>query len=257
MECWALLVGVDRLGAEGGGTNLFDARDSIWLEEASMRGLILTLAAAGMAIAGAPSAFAAPVPAYSWTGCYIGAHAGAASSHTVVTDEVDGYEIATLNASAAAGGVQGGCDYQFSPQWVAGFQGMYTGTGLTAATTSDILDPLTLHGAIPWVATFTGRIGFLPKPDFLIYAKGGAAWNHTDAKLMYDDMLVSEMPFDQTGWTLGLGAEKKMGMWSVFAEYNYLGFTPQEVSFPGPDIGVVNQNVQLFTVGVNLRFGGP
>ena len=45
--------------------------------------------------------------------------------------------------------------------------------------------------------------------------------------------------------------------WSVFAEYDYLGFTDKMVTLAsGKNIGTVHQNVQVALIGVNFRFAG-
>jgi outer membrane immunogenic protein len=189
-----------------------------------------------------------------WTSCYVGGNLGGAWSHTNVNDELSGYLIASLDADAVIGGGQIGCDYQLNSQWVVGVQGLIDATGLKSDTTSLALDPLTLHGSIPWVGTLTGRFGYLPAPDWMIYAKGGVAWNHTDSSLTYLGSTVSKVGFGQTGWTAGIGAEWKANpRWSFFGEYDYMGFSASTVTLPGPNIGVVNQNVQAVLFGVNFH----
>ena len=95
--------------------------------------------AGAAAIATSPAALAAdlamppaykgapPAPAYfSWTACYIGTHSGLAAGHTTWHDSVpDGAVDATFSGqtantdmSGAIYGVQLGCDYQFSGNWV-------------------------------------------------------------------------------------------------------------------------------------------
>lgn len=225
-----------------------------------MRRTVMAVAVAALGLTGAQSASAGGMvtaPASSWTGCYIGGNVGAALSHTSVVDEIDGSPIATLDASALTGGGEAGCDFQFAPQWVVGLQGMYNATGLSASASGGVLDPLVLNGSIPTVATLTGRLGYIPTPDWLIYAKGGLAWNHTDTNLTFGGAVQGTTNFDQSGFAAGAGAEWKMGPhWSLFTEYDYLGFSPTTVTLPGPNIGTVNQNVQLLLVGANLRFGG-
>ncbi len=213
-------------------------------------------AATAFAIPAAHAADQSMMPAsVGWTSCYVGGNLGGAWSHTNVNDEVSGYLIASLDADAVIGGGQIGCDYQFAPQWVVGIQGMLDATGLHADTTSGYLDPLTLHGSIPWVGTLTGRFGYLPAPDWMIYAKGGIAWNHTDSSLTYLGSTVDSVGFGQTGWTAGIGAEWKASpRWSFFGEYDYMGFSPTTVTFPNArQIGVVNQNVQTVLFGVNFH----
>lgn len=221
-----------------------------------MRLGILAAFAAATTIA-IPAAHAAPaMPAsVGWTGCYVGGNLGGAWSHTNVNDEVSGYLIASLDADAVVGGGQIGCDYQFAPQWVVGIQGMIDATGLNSSVNPDLLEGATLSGSIPWVGTVTGRFGYLPAPDWMIYAKGGIAWNSTNSKITDEGTPIDSVSFGQTGWTAGIGAEWKHDpRWSFFAEYDYMGFSPTTVSFPNSrNIGVVNQNVQAVLFGVNFH----
>lgn len=205
--------------------------------------------------------YKAPVmmaPPPTWTGCYIGGNVGAGWSRTNVNDEISGAPIAELTANSIVGGGQVGCDYQFAGNWVIGVQGMYDASGLKADTTSAVLAPLTLHGSIPWFATATGRLGYAVVPNWLIYAKGGGAWTHTDASLLFAGTVVDTGSFDQSGWTAGGGAEWMLAPnWSIFAEYDYLGFRDKTVTFAsGANIGTVHQNVQVALIGLNFHFTG-
>ncbi len=206
----------------------------------------------------APPAPPAPVP--TWTACYIGGNVGGGWSHTQVNDEISGVSLATLNASAVVGGGQVGCDLQFGGNWVIGVQGMYDASGLKQSTTSAALAPASLNGSIPWFGTVTGRLGYAVAPGWLVYGKGGGAWTHVDANITFAGLNLSSGSFGQSGWTAGGGVEWKVAPnWSVFAEYDYLGFTNKTVTLTGvaTNIGTVEQNVQALLVGVNLRFGGP
>ncbi len=234
-----------------------------------MKSLLIGVVAFSSLVAGAAFAadmplpykappMAAPAP-LSWTSCYLGGNVGVGGENTNVTDEVAGYEIATLSDSTIVGGGQVGCDYQFSNNWVIGIQGMYDGTGFKADTTSTALGPLTLHGSIPWFATLTGRLGYTVAPNWLLYAKGGGAWTHTDSTLYVTGVgtVIDSVGFDQSGWTAGGGAEWRINPYvSVFAEYDYLGFADKVVSFPNSNnIGNVHQYVQVGLVGLNFRLG--
>jgi outer membrane immunogenic protein len=70
-----------------------------------------------------------PPPPPSWTGFYIGVHAGAAWQSSKDWNFVDpfGHILpVTLTGSAplgAVGGIQGGYNWQFAPAWVLGVEG--------------------------------------------------------------------------------------------------------------------------------------
>ena len=65
----------------------------------------------------APPAPAYAAPIYNWTGFYIGGHVGGAFT--------DGTNLMGSDARFL-GGVQGGFDYQFAPNWVMGIEAQYS-----------------------------------------------------------------------------------------------------------------------------------
>jgi outer membrane immunogenic protein len=64
---------------------------------------------------------AAPVAAYTWTGCHVGIHAGGVVSEDTATG-VSG-KSGHFGSAGFVGGGQIGCDYQFAFGWVAGIEG--------------------------------------------------------------------------------------------------------------------------------------
>ena len=63
--------------------------------------------------------YAAPI--YNWTGFYIGGHLGGAFSGS---NNFNGLVLSDYSARLL-GGVQGGADWQFAPNWVVGLEGQY------------------------------------------------------------------------------------------------------------------------------------
>ena len=113
-----------------------------------------------------------------------------------------------------------------------------------------------------WIETLTGRVGYVVQPSTLLYVKGGAAWVRDNVWTMAGGTTIGNGIVTPTGWTLGAGAEFMfLGNWSVFAEYNYLGFGNNQVSLiPPAGAGIpinFNHNVQTILIGLNYRFGGP
>jgi opacity protein-like surface antigen len=110
--------------------------------------------------------------------------------------------------------------------------------------------------------TLTARGGYLVAPNVLLYVQGGAAWANT--KVTFVDAVtgtqVGEISNDRTGWTVGAGVEWMFApRWSVFAEYNFMGFGTQSATFTGcGGTCVVNANakadVQDVLAGVNYKF---
>jgi outer membrane immunogenic protein len=202
-----------------------------------------------------------PVPVLIpyWTGCYVGGNIGGAWSSTDLND-VTGANFSTSNSGFAGGG-QIGCDYQ-AGAWVAGIRNMLDATSLSNRTNISTV-PFTgaFDSRTRWFDTLTARGGYLITPQVLLYAQGGAAWTNTNITfLIGSGAQVGEAPNDRTGWTIGAGVEWKFTpQWSVFAEYNFMGFGTQSTTFTGcGGTCVVNANakadVQNVLAGVNYKF---
>src|SRR5215510_5017655 len=90
------------------------------LSAAVLAGAALPAAAADMpprTYTKAPPAYTAPALIYNWTGFYIGGHLGGAFA---------GNDSLLGNNARFMGGVQGGFDYQFAPNWVMGIEAQYS-----------------------------------------------------------------------------------------------------------------------------------
>src|ERR1700738_1335776 len=66
-------------------------------------------------------AYAAPI--YNWTGFYIGGHIRGAFSSS---NNFNGLATGNNSNGRFLGGLQGGADYQFAPNWVLGVEGQYS-----------------------------------------------------------------------------------------------------------------------------------
>ena len=157
--------------------------------------LLASVSPAALVFAGAANAadlplkaaMAAPVPAYSWTGCYAGAHVGWGWGQQRPTDGFFGSSSGgrsakgSLDTSGGLFGGQVGCNYQFAGNWVVGLQGDLAGTDINGKGR----DPLfgfkgaTVALKTDWLASVTGRVGLTSSDHLaLYYAKGGVAWDH-------------------------------------------------------------------------------
>jgi outer membrane immunogenic protein len=203
----------------------------------------------------------APIP-YIWTGCYVGGNVGGAWSHVEVDNVSTGGTTSASNGGVAGGG-QVGCDYQ-TGAWVFGIRDMFDATSLSKNTTFSTV-PFTgiADSRTRWFDTLTARGGYLVAPNVLLYVQGGAAWTNT--KVTFTDVTgvqVGEISNDRTGWTAGGGVEWMFAPhWSVFAEYNFMGFGTQSAAFTacgGNCVLSAKANVQDALVGLNYKFGwGP
>jgi outer membrane immunogenic protein len=78
-------------------------------------------------LAGVGAALKAPtpaVPAFSWTGCYIGGNIGGGWGREAASAPflAPGISV-TGDTSGVIGGGQIGCNYRFAPNWVIGIEG--------------------------------------------------------------------------------------------------------------------------------------
>jgi outer membrane immunogenic protein len=176
---------------------------------------------------------------------------GGAWAHVEVTD-VDTGATASGGNSGFAGGGQIGCDYQWNA-WVFGFRNMFDGTSLSSTRTFDIGS---VDSHTHWFDTLTARGGYLVQPNVLLYVQGGAAW--AERKLDFFNNAgaqVGEVSNTRTGWTVGGGAEWMFAPhWSVFAEYNFMGFGTQDVTCGGFCNASAKANIQDVLAGVNYKF---
>jgi outer membrane immunogenic protein len=226
----------------------------------------------------------APVAAFSWTGCHIGAHVGGGWGFKEFSDVAGkpAFVGSTLrdDVSGVIGGGQIGCDYQMAPNWVVGIEGSISAGGIRGDFsepfgTGKNLAPSTkiFRARTDWLASATGRIGYAWNQT-LFYAKGGAAWArdryHADETAVTCDLAntilcsydASETRF---GWTVGGGLEWAfLPNWSVLAEYDFYGFGKRDITMVCSPVGspgcggtfvtTVNQQIHTARIGLNFRF---
>jgi len=222
--------------------------------------IAVPLAAQAADLRRVPVAYRAPPPVALWSGCYLGLNLGGGWAQATVTDPVTGLGLGTVSPAGFVGGGQAGCDYQMG-QFVFGVQVMADAADIRGSR----LQPnslVTSNFNVPWFETLTGRFGFVVTPEILVYVKGGGAWVRDNFWTTAGGATIGNGIITPTGWTIGGGAEFLFYRnWSVFAEYNYLGFGNNQIALI-PNAGAAfpvnfNHNVQTFLVGLNYRFGMP
>jgi outer membrane immunogenic protein len=197
--------------------------------------------------------YSAPALIYNWTGFYIGGHLGGAFGDNGLQG----------NNARFMGGVQGGFDYQFAPNWVAGIEAQYS--WLNSNNTGVVLPGSTLVTSTnDQLGSVTGRFGYTWGPA-LIYAKGGFAWRdnpNIGVSVAGTPVAFATTGANKDGWTVGAGLEYMFAPnWSAKAEYQYYNFGT--TTFTGGPAAVVGSRFrdddQTVKVGVNYRFGwgGP
>ncbi len=228
----------------------------------------------------------AAAPAFSWTGAYIGVHAGgdwaddpdSTVSYQRFTGGPPGVgtphalQSTALNSmwSGLVGG-QIGYNWKLQERWVVGLEAdiaWTTNTGGTAVLTEGpITDNVTSARGLDWYGTARGRVGYLFTPVVLGYATGGLVYGHarndfsqaiTGPGPVGAFALASTAPSTSTGWTVGGGVEYAIDpKWSVKAEYDYLAFkdgvsTTNVIAFnPGKGGNNGLFNVQAANIGTH------
>jgi len=202
-----------------------------------------------------PAPLPVPTIIYNWTGFYIGGHVGG---------DFAGNNSLSGNGGRFLGGVQGGFDYQFAPNWVTGIEAEYSwmtrnNNGVTFPGGVVVTDRDNQLGSV------TGRVGYTWGPG-LVYAKGGYAFRDGNNVAVS----VGGVPTtafvatgnNRNGWTVGAGLEYLFAPnWSAKAEYQYYNFG--NTTFTTAPAAIVGQRFRdddhTVKVGVNYRFGwgGP
>jgi outer membrane immunogenic protein len=230
---------------------------------------IIVLVAVGFAspaLAADYSAPVAPVP-FSWTGCYLGVHAGGVVSDTAIVGNTTGH------SSNTAGGVAGGqigCDYQFATGWVVGGEGRGAATNLKKTTNSFVRSNITgtdiparLTVTNEFLASLTARAGYSIANRWLVFVRGGGAWTHQKVDDSFTN--VFGVPVDpsatlsRSGWTIGTGVDWAfVAGWSATLEYNFYDFGNRSQLLVEPRASVSGLNfkneVHALTVGLNRHF---
>jgi outer membrane immunogenic protein len=241
---------------------------------------------------------APPPPICIWCGFYLGGNVGVARTranvYTTNAPSVPGIfgapaNIAAVNAAGTGslddntfftGGVQGGYNWQVSPNFLLGIEAdinslRQTSTLANVAATTIGLFPVTTSLQTDWLATVRGRAG-VTFGDTLIYVTGGAAFTkQTLTQTAGPTVLAvagattgtSSTTSTKTGWTVGAGWEQMLwGAWSFKAEYLYAHFSGFATATTVTSTGGFTQfmvantdhlNVSIARVGLNYHFGGP
>jgi len=195
-------------------------------------------------IAPYPSEPVAPAAVYlpfSWTGFYIGAHAGGGFGSV---DSNLPAPLDSFDANGFVGGVHAGYNYQMN-QFVLGVEG---DVDLTSISGKSNFDPVlgTNKVTVPWQGSVRGRLGYA-WDRFMLYGTGGVAF--ADAKVAGADSK------SLVGWTAGAGLEYAFtDNLSGRLEYRYTDF--QRASYVTPAAGTfrnrLNENQVL--VGFSYKF---
>lgn len=197
--------------------------------------------------------YLSPVSVFTWTGFYVGAHAGYGWSKFAGSGT---YGVDNVSAKGFLGGAQIGYNYQIG-QFVLGVEGDYSFANVKYDTPL-FAGTLTLKN--DYFITAAARLGYAFDRT-LIYGKVGGAW--TRDKWDGTDGTGGTVTgnFTRSGWMLGAGLEYAIwDNWSAKLEYNYLRFgsitptltTTGTLSVAGTSD--VKLNTHIVKAGLNYRF---
>ena len=202
----------------------------------------------------------------NWGGFYVGGNVGAAMARDHSDFSAGGATFATADTSlwGAAGGVQGGFNWQSGP-FVAGVEADFDWSNLKGSTTAQcaVCGPATatLEHDVNWFGTARGRVGYAAD-GWLAYVTGGYAFGRVELKgtaIAGGATASFTQNSTPSGWTLGAGTELALGPnWSAKLEYLYvdLGTVTNTVVVAGIPTVTDRARIQMnvMRAGVNYRF---
>ena len=208
--------------------------------------------------------------AYDWSGFYLGLNGGGASSRECLTIYSVAGAAVTPNSEGchnATGGLAGGqIGYRWqSAGWVFGLEAQGDWADLKGSNASlTAVIPYTNQTKVEAIGLFTGQVGYSWN-SVLLYVKGGAAVTDNKYSSFFTATGVVFNQASDTRWggTVGTGIEFSFAPnWSVAFEYDHLFMGNPSVTFPASAIAVtrsdnIRQNIDIGTLRVNYRFGGP
>jgi outer membrane immunogenic protein len=209
-------------------------------------------------------------PIYDWSGFYLGINGGGASSRDCYTiTSVAGAAVAPASEGChnATGGLVGGqVGYRWqSSNWVFGVEAQGDWADLKGSNASlTVIIPYTNQTKIDALGLFTGQIGYAWN-NALWYVKGGAAVTDNSYSSFFTATGTTFNQASDTRWGGAVGTGIEFGFasnWSVAVEYDHLFMGNPNVTFPASAIAVtrsdnIGQGVDMGTIRLNYRFGGP
>jgi outer membrane immunogenic protein len=210
-----------------------------------------------------------PVSYFSWTGCYVGGHAGYGWGRTSFFGPDFTSESVRDDISGPFVGGQVGCNYQLSGNWVVGVEGSLSSGRMRGDVPNlSFVGPFLPFSDMPGsksdlLGSATGRIGYAWDRT-LLYLTAGGAWDHNRYEVVFPfaDIGASEV---RVGLTAGVGIEWAfLDKWSARIQFDYYGFPrggndavllmsdPTHPVFTDP--ASVVQRIETVTLGINYHF---
>lgn len=238
-------------------------------------GLAIMTSASAADMAARPYGKAPPMLAatYDWSGFYIGANGGWGTSHKCWDfTNAAGAFIVSEGCHDATGGTAGG---QVGYRWqmshlVFGAEAQGNWADFRGSNRSIPFPAVVNETRVDNFGLFTGQIGFATN-NALLYVKGGAALT-SDRYRGYSSLTGAQVSntVDDTRWGSVVGVGLEYGFapnWSAGVEYDHMFMQNRLITFTNngtlAPAGTafasdrIHQDVDLLTVRVNYRWGGP
>ncbi len=206
-----------------------------------------------------PAAPVAYVPAFSWTGFYLGGALGWIGTNPEYTTGaiVLGTPFLVSSSSSKDGlsyGILSGYNYQVG-QVVLGLEGDFTGWTVGKVRYTAITgDFLTAHSK--WGGSIRGRLGYAADRA-LLYMTGGAAFISNETSIPTTGISIGG-DGTRVGWTVGAGLDYAFtNNWFTGIEYRYSQYETKTFVYPIPilNLGLVGFKQELSTNQVTARVG--
>jgi outer membrane immunogenic protein len=192
-------------------------------------------------------------PASNWTGFYVGGNVGYGWGNNTggqwrsFSDDpanpfgfagyfaAGGNVLPGVKPQGVIGGGQIGYDWQFNPNWLAGFVADWQASDMHDSASATVFPPATSFttqsnsAKLDWFGTVRGRIGYVAN-DWMLYGTGGLFYGHVKTNVAFDCSACvgggvafgGSTSRSEAGWTVGGGVERRLwSNWSIGAEYLY------------------------------------
>ena len=209
----------------------------------------------------APAIYLPPQP--TWNGWYVGGNLGVGwFAERENSDFPQAFfpglvAAGTSTKAGVVGGVQGGYNWQWSPNWVVGVEGDFDATSMKAsAAASTNFASFSASSDVEWLASLRGRVGYLWWPNLMLYGTAGVAFADIRDRATFNSALLSaavESNKSRSGFVVGAGAEYAWSpQWTVRAEYLFYEFNGRTETLGT----IVPVNVHWDNIGINvIRLG--
>jgi outer membrane immunogenic protein len=210
--------------------------------------------------------------AWSWSGYYVGGHAGYGWGHDPFTQPFFDTFLTNTDSSGFVGGFQAGANWQRGP-WVGGLEVDLSATDIKGSTSLTVAIPggtetSTRTDKFDLLGSARARLGYLAWPNALLYGTGGLAWTRfvqtsDDVQVTVPDGTLASSfsnPSWRFGWVAGVGAETRVwnSNWLARLEYLHYDFGDSGSSFSSGSPGSTSGHLTADVVrgGLSYKFGG-